>query len=105
MTTVLITGGDPLVMKSAVLRRYIEPLLAPDLAHVTSIRIGTKALAYWPYRLRHRPRRRRPAAPVRARSPSAAGSLALMAHYSHPRELSTQAAQRGGPPGRATPAR
>ncbi len=48
--SVLFTGGDPLVMKTKVLRRYVEPLLDPELAHVESIRIGSKALAYWPYK-------------------------------------------------------
>ncbi len=37
-------------MNSALLRKNIEPLLGDGLEHVTSIRIGTKALAYWPYR-------------------------------------------------------
>jgi hypothetical protein len=32
------------------LRRYVEPLLTADLEHVQTIRIGTKALAYWPQR-------------------------------------------------------
>ena len=50
VTSVLVTGGDPLVMKSRTLRSYLEPLLVPELAHVTSIRIGSKAGAYWPYR-------------------------------------------------------
>jgi len=47
---VLFTGGDPLVVRTQVLRRYLEPLLAPDLDHIDSIRIGTKAPAYWPHR-------------------------------------------------------
>lgn len=51
--SVLLTGGDPLIMRSAVLRRLIEPLLAPELAHVTSIRIGSKSPAYWPHRFVH----------------------------------------------------
>ena len=44
----LFTGGDPLVMKSSVLRSYIEPLLACE--QLTSIRIGTKSMSFWPYR-------------------------------------------------------
>ncbi|MCA9728511.1 MAG: hypothetical protein KC729_12555, partial [Candidatus Eisenbacteria bacterium] len=32
------------------LEEYIEPLLAPEFDHVRSIRIGTKSVAYWPYR-------------------------------------------------------
>ena len=50
VTDVLITGGDPMVMRTRVLRRFIEPLLSPDLDHVQNIRIGTKAIAYWPQR-------------------------------------------------------
>ncbi|ACY18634.1 KamA family radical SAM protein [Haliangium ochraceum] len=50
ISDVLFTGGDPMVMKTPVLRRYIEPLLAADLPHVSTIRIGTKAPVYWPYR-------------------------------------------------------
>ena len=88
VTDVLITGGDPLVMKSALLRRYVEPLLIPELGHVTSIRIGTKAPAYWPYRfvtdpdaddLLH----------LFEQVQRAGRHLGLMSHYTHPREIST----------------
>jgi L-lysine 2,3-aminomutase len=37
--SILFTGGDPLIMKTRVLRRYIEPLLSPELDHLVSIRI------------------------------------------------------------------
>lgn len=87
---VLITGGDPLVMRTSVLERYVEPLLA--IEHLACIRIGTKAPAFWPHRfltdrdaddlMRLFDRVRR-----------AGKHLALMAHYAHPRELSTPAAQ------------
>ena len=43
---VLLTGGDPLTMKTRVLRRYIEPLLDPSLESVRTIRLGTKSPAY-----------------------------------------------------------
>jgi L-lysine 2,3-aminomutase len=86
VASVLITGGDPMVMKATVLERYIEPLLHPSLAHVRSLRIGSKASAYWPYRfvtdadaddlLR-----------LFERVREAGKTLAFMAHYSHPREL------------------
>ena len=45
VSNVLITGGDPLVMRTTLLRRYVEPLLAADLPNLRSIRIGSKALA------------------------------------------------------------
>lgn len=93
VTDVLFTGGDPLIMKTRVLRKYIEPLLAADLPNLRHIRIGSKALAYWPQRLvtdddaddllrlfeevvasgRH---------------------LALMAHFSHPAEMKTEMLRR-----------
>ena len=86
VTSVLITGGDPMIMSAAVLRRYIEPLLDPQLRHIESIRIGTKSLGYWPQRfvtdhdaddtLR-----------LFGEVVAADKSLALMAHFSHPREL------------------
>ena len=50
VSDVLFTGGDPLIMKTAVLRRYVEPLLDPGLEGLQTIRLGTKALAYWPQR-------------------------------------------------------
>jgi len=50
VTDVLVTGGDPLVMSAAKLAAYIEPLLKPDFDHIRNIRIGTKAVAYWPYK-------------------------------------------------------
>ena len=92
VNSVLFTGGDPLVMKSSVLRRYVEPLLHPDLAHVESIRIGTKAPAYWPYRFVTDPDAGELLTlfeEVRA----AGRHLALMGHYSHPRELETPIAE------------
>ena len=86
VTSVLITGGDPMIMGAVVLRRYVEPLLEAGLDHIKSIRIGTKSLAYWPQRFVIDPD-----ADDTLRlfeEVAAAGkSLALMAHFSHPREL------------------
>lgn len=92
VSSVLFTGGDPMMMRTALLERYLEPLLDPRLDHLTSIRIGTKAPAYWPHRffadsdasdlLR-----------LFERVVRSGRHLALMAHYSHPRELETPAAQ------------
>jgi KamA family protein len=86
VTSVLITGGDPMIMSADVLRRYIEPLLHPSLDHVESVRIGSKSLAYWPQRYVTDPDAD---ATLRLFGEVAAAgrTLALMAHYSHPREL------------------
>ena len=89
VTSVLVTGGDPLVMKSRTLRRFIEPLLDPVFESIETIRIGTKAPAYWPQRfvedddaddlLR-----------LFEDVQRSGRQLALMAHYTHPRELETR---------------
>lgn len=50
VTDVLFTGGDPLTMGIKTLRHYIEPLLKKRPGNLTTIRIGTKVPAYWPYR-------------------------------------------------------
>lgn len=50
VTDLLVTGGDPMVMKSSRLEEYLLPLLKPSFDHVQTIRLGTKALTFWPYR-------------------------------------------------------
>jgi L-lysine 2,3-aminomutase len=84
---VLFTGGDPMVMSATLLRRYIGPLLhSPETAHLQTVRIGTKSLAYWPYRYLTDP----DAKEVLKLFEDVATSgkhLAVQAHFSHPREL------------------
>ncbi len=90
VTSVLLTGGDPLVMKTDVLRRYVEPLL--DIEHVQTIRLGTKSVAYWPARFvtdADADDLLRLFEEVRARGKQ----LAVMGHYSHPRELEPDVAR------------
>jgi L-lysine 2,3-aminomutase len=86
VTSVLITGGDPMIMGAGVLRRYIEPLLAPGLEHVESIRIGSKSLAYWPQRFVTDPDAD-DTLRLFEQVIAAGKTLAFMAHFSHPREL------------------
>ena len=93
ITSVLFTGGDPMVMKTRVLRRYIEPLLHSDLDHINSIRIGTKAPAYWPQRFTTDDDAD-DLARLFEEVQAAGRHLALMAHFSHPRELATVSAER-----------
>jgi KamA family protein len=89
VSDVLFTGGDPMIMSSSVLRKNIEPFLVPELEHIRSIRIGTKALAFWPYRFttdRDADDVLRLFEQVRKRGKQ----IAIMAHFSHPRELQTR---------------
>ena len=54
VSDVLITGGDPMIMKTRVMEGYLRPFIDdPSLAHVQDIRIGTKSLTFWPHRFVH----------------------------------------------------
>lgn len=92
VTSVLLTGGDPLIMKTAVLRRYLEPLLSPELEHLTSIRLGTKATAYWPSRFLTDSDADE-LIQLFEEVQESGKHLAVMSHYSHTRELQTPAAE------------
>ncbi len=92
VTDVLFTGGDPMVMRSKILRGYIEPLMQAKLPNLKTIRIGTKALAYWPYRFTTDD----DAEDLLALFEEVKASgihLSVMAHFSHPVELSTPAVE------------
>jgi L-lysine 2,3-aminomutase len=86
VTSVLITGGDPMIMGADVLRRYVEPLLDEGLDHIESVRIGSKSLAYWPQRFVTDPDADDTLRLFEKVVASGRG-LAFMAHFSHPREL------------------
>jgi KamA family protein len=86
VSDILITGGDPLTMTAKLLSSYIDPILDAELPNLDTIRIGTKALTYWPYRfltdsdsddlLR-----------LFERVTTKGKHLAFMAHWNHPREM------------------
>ncbi len=90
VTDILFTGGDPMVMSAEVLEGYIEPLLSPRYDHIRSIRIGTKSLAYWPYRYLTDGDSERIIELFR-KVTAAGRNLSVQAHFNHPRELSTEA--------------
>ncbi|SDU28316.1 KamA family radical SAM protein [Halopseudomonas salegens] len=86
VTDVLVTGGDPLVMKTKNLRAHLEPLLTEEFAHVRTIRIGSKALTFWPQRFVSDEDADDLLA-LFSEIQAAGKHLALMAHYNHWREL------------------
>ncbi|MBN1779589.1 lysine 2,3-aminomutase [bacterium] len=93
VTDVLFTGGDPMVMKADTLSVYLDAILDGDLPHVKNIRIGTKALSYWPYRFLSDGDADTLMAVFRKVIRSGR-HLALMAHFNHPHELQTEAAEK-----------
>ena len=88
VSDVLFTGGDPMIMRAWHLRAYIEPLLQKGFEHIRHIRIGTKALAFWPRKFISDPDS---GTLLRLFEQVAASGrhLAVMAHFTHPRELET----------------
>ncbi len=89
VTDVLFTGGDPMTMTAGILSSYIEPLLNKEFSHIQTIRIGTKALAYWPYRFLTD----KDADEILflfEKVVKSGKNLSIMAHFNHPVELSTE---------------
>jgi KamA family protein len=92
ITDVLFTGGDPAIMKTRFFENYFNALIEADLPNLKNNRIGTKSLAYWPYRyttdedaddlLR-----------LFKKVKKSGINIALMANFNHPRELKTEAVQ------------
>lgn len=88
ITDLLITGGDPMVMKTRHVVNYLEPLLKPELEHLQTVRIGTKALTFWPQRFVTDD----DAAELLElfkKMVDAGKHIAIMAHFNHWREMET----------------
>lgn len=86
ISDVLFTGGDPLIMKTRILSTYIMPLLEANLPNLRNIRIGTKSLAYWPYRFTTDDDAE-DLLKLFAEIRNSGIHLAFMAHFNHPVEL------------------
>jgi len=90
ISDVLFTGGDPMIMKAKMFRTYIDTLLEADLPNLKTIRIGTKALAYWPYKFLTDDDADETLA-IFEEASNKGLHLAFMAHFNHHKELSTGA--------------
>jgi len=88
VTDVLLTGGDPMVMKTHHLKGYLEGIMDPSMDHVQSIRIGTKSLTFWPQRYVTDPDADELLA-LFERLVKGGKHVALMAHFNHWREMET----------------
>jgi L-lysine 2,3-aminomutase len=86
ITDVLLTGGDPMTIKANILALYIEPLLGPEFEHIQTIRIGTKSVAYWPQRY-CTDDDAEILLDLFEKVVAAGKHLAIMAHYTHPKEI------------------
>jgi len=92
VSDLLLTGGDPMVMKTRHLEDYLLPLMEPEFAHIRHLRIGTKSLSFWPYRYLT-DRDADDLLRLLERLVNAGKHVTLMAHYNHWREMETDAAR------------
>ena len=90
-TDILFTGGDPLIMSANILNKYIDPLLS-NVENLKNIRIGSKALAYWPYKFLT-DSDANDLLKLFEKVVKKGKHLTIMAHFNHPRELETKAVQ------------
>ena len=81
-----------MIMKTPNMVPYLEPLLGSAFDHIQTIRVGTKSLSFWPYRfvtdddadeMLH----------LLERLVEGGKHVAIMAHYNHPVELTTDIAR------------
>ena len=90
ITDVLFTGGDPMIMKAKIFSKYIDTLIDAKISNLKTIRIGTKALSYWPYKFLTDSDSQE-MLDVFRRITDNGLHLAFMGHFNHLNELSTEA--------------
>ena len=88
ISDILFTGGDPMIMKASLFSTYVDKILDADLPNLKTIRIGTKALSYWPYKFTSDNDHEETLETFR-RIKSKGIHVALMGHFNHLAELKT----------------
>ena len=92
ISDVLFTGGDPMIMKAKMFGKYMDTLIDAKLDNLKTIRIGTKALAYWPYKFLSDDDAGQTLENFERITDSGI-HLAIMSHFNHHVELKTGAAR------------
>ncbi len=87
VNNVLLTGGDPLVLPTRRLEKIIKALREID--HVRIIRLGTKMIAFNPYRFINDPE----LLEMLSRYSQPDRKIYIVCHFDHPREITPQARQ------------
>jgi KamA family protein len=93
ISDVLITGGDPMIMRTTILEKYIEPLLSDKYAHIKNIRIGTKALTFWPDRFTE-DKDASELLKLFEKVNRSGKNISVMSHFTHPKELETESVKK-----------
>ncbi len=89
VTDILFTGGDPLIMKTKIIRNYVEALIDARIPNLKTIRFGSKALGYWPQRFT-KDKDADELLQVFEKAKMAGIHIAFMAHFNHFAELRTE---------------
>jgi KamA family protein len=90
VSDILMTGGDPMIMRTKSLAQYLEPLCDPNyLPHVKNLRIGTRSLSFWPQRFTTDADADELISLLRRAREEGGRHIAIMAHIGHVRELET----------------
>lgn len=90
VSDILMTGGDPMIMKTKSLAQYLEPLCDPKfLPHIKNLRIGTRSLTFWPQRFTTDADADELIILMRRVREEGGRHFAVMAHLGHAREMST----------------
>jgi KamA family protein len=85
INNVILTGGDPLCLKTEKLRHFVSELR--NIQHIGVIRVGTKMVAYNPFRIIEDPE-----LPAMIEEFSTTNRrIYFMLHFSHPNEITPQA--------------
>jgi len=90
ITDILFTGGDPGIMRTKVFEAYLNAIIEAKLPNLRIIRIGTKSLSYWPYRF-STDEDAEDLLKLFKKVADHGIQLCLMAHFNHPRALTTPA--------------
>merc|ERR1719217_79963 len=90
VSDILFTGGDPMFMKTKLVASYFEPFKDPTfLPHIKNIRIGTRALTFWPQRFTTDADADELMELLREVKEVGGRHVAIMSHLGHVRELQT----------------
>ena len=86
INNVILSGGDPMIMSTHKLDRIIAPLM--EIPHLKIVRIGTKMLAFNPYRVLDDPDL---LLMLKKYNEGSGKKIYVMTHFTHPRELTAEA--------------
>lgn len=90
ITDLLFTGGDPMIMNAKIFSTYINAIIEAKIPTLKTIRIGTKAISYWPYKFLTDSDATDMLALFKKITDSGI-HLAIMAHFNHLVEMRTRA--------------